>query len=197
MRSGSTKQFSTAPSNFDCFFVIRRQKFKIVLHLHSPGNTRPEKEEKAIPITCGQFKKTAVNFATSRTSEIEWTTSQTFNHFPFCQSSSDPCRQNPSASRGFKCFRPSVVRTLSRRDARVKDVSPARRDPHEQEGEGVASEGENPPSICFEGFSLQCQLHNEPFTMFCTTKKTMLCMKCFRWEIEKPIHLIFIGFEKI
>ena len=26
----------------------------------------------------------------------------------------------------------------------------------------------------------QCQLHNEPFTMFCTTKKTMLCMKCFR-----------------
>jgi hypothetical protein len=26
----------------------------------------------------------------------------------------------------------------------------------------------------------KCQLHNEPFTMFCTTKKTMLCMKCFR-----------------
>ena len=29
-------------------------------------------------------------------------------------------------------------------------------------------------------FSFQCSLHGEPYTMFCTTKKTMLCMKCFR-----------------
>ena len=36
----------TTPSNFDCFFVIRWQKFKIVLHLHSPCNSRPEKEKK-------------------------------------------------------------------------------------------------------------------------------------------------------
>ena len=27
---------------------------------------------------------------------------------------------------------------------------------------------------------LQCSLHGEPYTMFCTTKKAMLCMKCFR-----------------
>jgi hypothetical protein len=27
---------------------------------------------------------------------------------------------------------------------------------------------------------LQCQLHGEVFTMFCTRKKTLLCMKCFR-----------------
>lgn len=26
----------------------------------------------------------------------------------------------------------------------------------------------------------KCLLHGEPFTMFCTTKKAMLCMKCFR-----------------
>jgi len=26
----------------------------------------------------------------------------------------------------------------------------------------------------------KCSLHGEPFTMFCTTKKAMLCMKCFR-----------------
>ena len=29
-------------------------------------------------------------------------------------------------------------------------------------------------------FFLQCSLHGEPYTMFCTTKKAMLCMKCFR-----------------
>ncbi len=26
----------------------------------------------------------------------------------------------------------------------------------------------------------KCSLHGEPFAMFCTTKKAMLCMKCFR-----------------
>jgi hypothetical protein len=26
----------------------------------------------------------------------------------------------------------------------------------------------------------KCSLHGEPYTMFCTTKKAMLCMKCFR-----------------
>ena len=32
-----------------------------------------------------------------------------------------------------------------------------------------------------DGFNLlQCSLHGEPYTMFCTTKKAMLCMKCFR-----------------
>ena len=35
------------------------------------------------------------------------------------------------------------MRPLSRRDPRVKDVSPARRHPHEQEGQGIASEGDS------------------------------------------------------
>ena len=34
-------------------------------------------------------------------------------------------------------------------------------------------------TFCVKLF-LQCQLHGEVFTMFCTRKKTLLCMKCFR-----------------
>ena len=50
-------------------------------------------------------KKNGINFATSRGSEIEWTTSETFNHFPFCQSSWEVLAESflkaPAASRGW------------------------------------------------------------------------------------------------
>jgi len=37
----------------------------------------------------------------------------------------------------------------------------------------------------------KCQLHNEPFTMFCTTKKTMLCIKCFRdTSMDARLHCV-------
>jgi len=37
----------------------------------------------------------------------------------------------------------------------------------------------------------KCQLHNEPFTMFCTTKKTMLCIKCFRdTNMDARLHCV-------
>ena len=37
----------------------------------------------------------------------------------------------------------------------------------------------------------QCQFHNEPFTMFCTTKKTMLCIKCFRdTSMDARLHCV-------
>ena len=38
---------------------------------------------------------------------------------------------------------------------------------------------------------VQCQFHNEPFTMFCTTKKTMLCIKCFRdTSMDARLHCV-------
>ena len=37
----------------------------------------------------------------------------------------------------------------------------------------------------------QCKFHNEPFTMFCTTKKTMLCIKCFRdTSMDARLHCV-------
>lgn len=37
----------------------------------------------------------------------------------------------------------------------------------------------------------KCQLHNESFTMFCTTKKTMLCIKCFRdTSMDARLHCV-------
>eukprot|EP00092_Neocalanus_flemingeri_P003832 GFUD01004128.1.p1 GENE.GFUD01004128.1~~GFUD01004128.1.p1 ORF type:complete len:1203 (+),score=265.86 GFUD01004128.1:433-4041(+) len=37
----------------------------------------------------------------------------------------------------------------------------------------------------------KCQLHNEPYTMFCTTKKTMLCIKCFRdTSMDARLHCV-------
>ena len=37
----------------------------------------------------------------------------------------------------------------------------------------------------------KCQFHNEPFTMFCTTKKTMLCIKCFRdTSMDARLHCV-------
>jgi len=37
----------------------------------------------------------------------------------------------------------------------------------------------------------KCQLHNEPFTMFCTTKKSMLCIKCFRdTSMDARLHCV-------
>ena len=39
----------------------------------------------------------------------------------------------------------------------------------------------------------KCQFHNEPFTMFCTTKKTMLCIKCFRdTSMDARLHCVDI-----
>ena len=157
--------------------------------------------EKAIPITCGQFKKTGIDFATIRRSEIEWTAaeSQTFNHFPFCQSSSEVKRVlsgsfwKATASRGWMFqARPcaALVETRPTRQrcfASTTSSTWARR-PRSCIGRWLS--WNNAPemiNICVQwnyDHIFQCQLHNEPFTMFCTTKKTMLCMKCFRWELE-------------
>jgi hypothetical protein len=39
----------------------------------------------------------------------------------------------------------------------------------------------------------QCAFHGEQFTMFCTTKKTMLCIKCFRdTSAEDRLHCVDI-----
>ena len=133
------------------------------------------------------IKKNGINFATSRGSEIEWTASETFNHFPFCQSSSEVLAESflkaPAASRGWMF-----------QAKRCADLVGTRPTPQRCFASTTSSTWARRPRNCIGRWFwwkqsvskefFQCQLHNEPFTMFCTTKKTMLCMKCFRWELE-------------
>ena len=88
------------------------------------------------------------DFTTSWKNEFEWTNGvvdfQPFSVNPL--QNWKVCCQNPFGKpqrQEDDCFRPSPLWSLSGRDTRVKDVSPARCHPHEQEGQGVAQEGDH------------------------------------------------------